>query len=251
MNNKINKPSASALPLGGDGGGSIDYTLQMIKYNFRIIFGGKFLWFILAALAFYFLIAIIGIYDGDIPDEDFVYGILIFPAILLIFYPMTFGIQNDLDTGILEILFGIPNYRYKVWLVRLVMVFTIVFFLLIGFALLSKYLLAPVHVFEMVAQLMFPFLFLGNMAFWLSTVIKNGNGTAVVVVVIGVLLSVVSGTLENTMWDIFIVPFDVPNNVSEMLWGNILIKNRLFLVVGSIIFFLGGLFNLQKRERFI
>ncbi|MFV0366045.1 MAG: hypothetical protein ACK5JS_06015 [Mangrovibacterium sp.] len=229
----------------------LDYGLQMIKYNFRVIFGGKFLWFILAAVAFYLLISVIAIYDGDIPDENFVFGVMRFPAILLIFYPMTFGIQNDLDAGILEILFGIPNYRYKVWLVRLIMVFGIVFVLLLGFALLSNYLLAPVNIFEMTAQIMFPILFLGNMAFWLSTVIKNGNGTAVVAVVIGVLLTVLSDTMENTMWDIFIRPFDVPYNVSELLWGNILIKNRLFLAVGSLVFLLGGLFNLQKRERFI
>ncbi|MFV0521039.1 MAG: hypothetical protein ACK5MI_01225 [Mangrovibacterium sp.] len=229
----------------------LNYSLEMIKYNFKIIFGGRFLWFILAAIAFYLLISVIAIYNGDIPDEDFVYNVMFFPAVLLIFYPMTFGIQNDLDAGILEILFGIPNYRYKVWLVRLIMVFLIVFVLLIGFALLSSYLLASVHVLETTSQLMFPVLFLGTMAFWLSTIIKNGNGTAVVVVVIGVLLSVASSILKNTMWDIFIVPFSVPDNVSELLWSSILIKNRLFLSIGSIVFLLGGLYNLQRREGFI
>lgn len=228
-----------------------NYVKEMIKYNFRIIFGGKFLWFILAATFFYFLIPIIAIYDGDVPGDRFVYNAMLLPALLLIFYPMTFGIQNDLDAGILEILFGVPNYRYKVWLVRLLMVFFIVFLLLIAFALLSDYLLAPTNIFEMTGQLMFPVLFLGSMAFWLSTVIKNGNGTAVVVVVLGVFLIIVSSNLSNTMWDIFLVPFSAPNNVSELLWSNIILKNRLFLSIASILFILGGLFNLQKRERFI
>ena len=41
--------------------------------------------------------------------------ILMFPSMLLIFYPAVFGIQNDEDSRILEILFGIPDYKYKVW----------------------------------------------------------------------------------------------------------------------------------------
>ena len=96
---------------------------KMVKYNMKIIFGNRFIWFVLAAIAFYFFIAITSIYDGNQPDEGFIYGLQIMPGLLLIFYPMTFGIQNDLDAGILEILFGIPDYRYKVWLVRLILIF--------------------------------------------------------------------------------------------------------------------------------
>ena len=100
---------------------------KMVKYNMKVIFGNRFIWFVLAALAFYFFIAITSIYENNAMDDGFIYGLQIMPGILLIFYPMTFGIQNDLDAGILEILFGIPDYRYKVWLVRLVLIFVLVF----------------------------------------------------------------------------------------------------------------------------
>ncbi len=230
---------------------TLNYAIEMLKYNFRIIFGGKFMWFVLASLSFYLLIISISVYQGSIPSESFVYGKMMLPAILLMFYPMTFGIQNDLDSGVLEILFGIPNYRYKIWLIRNIMVFAIVFIILLGFATLSGYLLTHINYIEMVAQLMFPVLFLGNMAFWLSTVIKNGNGTAVVVVVIGVIISILSENISNTMFDIFLSPFEVPNKTSELLWQSIVLKNRLFLSIGSIIFLLLALFNLQKREGFI
>ena len=70
--------------------------------------------------------AIRSYYDDTISDGT-VYELLIFPGILLIFYPSVFGIQNDDDSRMLEILFGIPNYRYKVWLVRLVMIYALVF----------------------------------------------------------------------------------------------------------------------------
>src|SRR5665648_1108640 len=80
---------------------------SMVKYNMKVIFGNRFIWFVLAAIAFYFFIAVTSIYDNNLIDEGFIYGLQIMPGLLLIFYPMTFGIQNDLDAGILEILFGI------------------------------------------------------------------------------------------------------------------------------------------------
>jgi hypothetical protein len=224
---------------------------KMVKYNMKVIFGNRFVWFVVAALAFYFFIAITNIYDNSVIDEGFIYGLQIMPGLLLIFYPMTFGIQNDLDAGILEILFGIPDYRYKVWLVRLVLVFVLVFLMMIGLTAMSYFLLVPVSVFELTFHVMFPIYFLGSLAFLFSTIIKNGNGTAVVMVIIGVLLLILSGILERTMWNIFLNPFSIPNRLNEMVWQEITLKNRIFLSVGSVLFVLYGLFNLQKREKFI
>jgi hypothetical protein len=224
---------------------------KMVKYNMKVIFGNRFIWFVVAAIAFYFFIAITNVLDGHQIDESFIYGLQITPGLLLIFYPMTFGIQNDLDAGILEILFGIPDYRYKVWLVRLILVFSLVFLMMIGITSMSYFLLAPVNVFELTWHVMFPIYFLGSLAFLFSTIIKNGNGTAVVMVIIGVLLLILSGALNRTMWNIFLNPFEIPNRLNEMVWQEITMKNRIFLSVGSLIFVLYGLFNLQKREKFI
>ncbi|MDO8927842.1 MAG: hypothetical protein Q7J86_06195 [Bacteroidota bacterium] len=224
---------------------------KMIKYNMKVIFGSRFVWFVLAAMAFYFFIAITNIYEGNQIDEGFIYGLQITPGLLLIFYPMTFGIQNDLDAGILEILFGIPDYRYKVWLVRLLLVFVLVFLMMLGLTVMSYYLLAPVSILELASQVMFPVYFLGSMAFMFSTIIKNGNGTAVVMVIIGVGLLILSGMFERTMWNIFLNPFEIPNRLNEMVWQEIAMKNRIFQAVGSLLFILYGLFNLQNREKFL
>ncbi len=224
---------------------------KMVKYNLKVIFGNRFVWFLVAALAFYFFISITRILDNAQIDEGFIYGLQIMPGILLIFYPMTFGIQNDLDTGILEILFGIPDYRYKVWLVRLVLVFVLVFLMMFGITTMSYFLLSPVGIFDLTWNVMFPIYFLGTMAFMFSTIIRNGNGTAVVMVIIGVLLLIISGNQNNSMWNIFLNPFNIPNRLNEMVWQEITMKNRIFLAVGSMLFVLYGLFNLQKREKFI
>lgn len=224
---------------------------RMVRYNLKIIFANKFIWFLMAAFAFFLFFAIQSVLERNTITEGSIYGLLIFPGILLIFYPSVFGIQNDDDSRMLEILFGIPNYRYKVWLVRLLMIYILIFVIILVFTWAASLLLYPVKIMEMAYQLMYPIVFLGSMAFMFSTVIKNGNGTAVVMVLIGVALIILQDVVERTQWNVFLNPFRIPDNLNEVIWQGLISKNRIFLGVGIVVFILYGLFNLQKREKFI
>jgi hypothetical protein len=225
--------------------------IKMIRYNLKIIFANRFIWFLIAALAFFLFFAVQVVLDRNAMSEGIVYNLLIFPGILLIFYPSVFGIQNDDDSRMLEILFGIPNYRYKVWLVRLVMIYTLIFIIIVLFAAFASVLLYKVNILEMSYQLMYPIVFLGSMAFMFSTLIKNGNGTAVTMVLIGIALLIMQDAIERTQWNIFLNPFEIPDNLNEVIWQGTIQKNRIFLGIGMIVFILYGLFNLQKREKFV
>jgi hypothetical protein len=230
---------------------SFKNTVRMIRYNLKIIFAGRFIWFLLAAFAFFLFFAIQTVWNGEALTDGTVYNLLIFPGILLIFYPSVFGIQNDDDSRMLEILFGIPNYRYKVWLVRLLMIYILIFLITILFSAVASVLLYKVNVLEMAYQLMYPIVFMGSMAFMFSTVIKNGNGTAVLIVLIGVALIILQDAVARTQWNVFLNPFQIPNNFNEIIWQGLITKNRIFLGVGMIVFILYGLYNLQKREKFV
>lgn len=223
----------------------------MIRYNLKIIFAGRFFWFLMAAFAFFLFFAIEVVWNRGTLSEGTVYELLIFPGMLLIFYPSVFGIQNDDDSRMLEILFGIPNYRYKVWLVRLILIYVLIFIIIMVFAAAASVLLYRIEIVEMAYQLMYPIVFLGSMAFMFSTVIKNGNGTAVLLVLIGVALLITQDMVERTQWNVFLNPFQIPNNFNEFIWQGLITKNRIFLGIGSIVFILYGLYNLQKREKFV
>jgi hypothetical protein len=217
----------------------------------KIIFANKFIYFLVAAVGFFLFVTIITLFSDTSSGAGTVYFLLLFPGILLIFYPTTFGIQNDADARMIEIIFGIPNYRYKVWLVRIVMIYIIVYLLLIMLSFVSSIAIAIVPVFEMGFHLMFPIFFLGSLAFLVSTLVRNGNGTAVVMVVIGLGFWISSGILENSKWNIFLNPFRLPSDMNEAIWMDIILNNRIYLAVGTAIWILWGLLNLQKRERFI
>lgn len=228
-----------------------DTIFRLSHYNVKIIFGNKFVYFVLSAVLFYILTVVINLFsDSEVMESD-AYDMLLVPSILLIFYPMCFGIQNDQDAKIIEIIFGIPDYRYKVWLFRLLIAYVICFVLTLLLALLTNWLLVEVSPVYLTLQVMIPALFIGTLCFMFSTIIKNGNGTAVVIVVIGLFLFIMNDALEESKWNVFLNPFNVPLDKNPELFYNILFDNRLILLAVSVVFLLAGLYKTQNREKFI
>ncbi len=224
---------------------------KMIIYNLRIIFSNRFIWFLAGSILIYIGLSVLYVYTNDISRMEDMFGIFLFSGILLVFYPSVFGIQNDLDARTIEILFGIPNYRYKVWLVRIILIFVIAFLIMLVFTMLSSFFIVKFRVVNMTWQVMLPVIFLGIMAFMLSTIIRNGNGTAVVMIVFGLLFLILSDTLSSSQWNVFLNPFNMPRNMNETSWSLITLKNHIILISASLVFILVALFNLQKREKFM
>jgi ABC-type Na+ transport system ATPase subunit NatA len=98
---------------------------------------------------------------------------------------------------------------------------------------------------------MFPIFFLGALGFLFSTLIRNGAGTAAVMVLIGLIVWISSGILGESEWNIFLNPYDMPDSLSPVVWLEMLFYNRLYLIIGSVLAILGALFRLQKREKFM
>jgi len=232
----------------------IDLTTRMVRYNLKIIFAGKFFWFLLAAFLFFAFFMFQQAWNRAEINEGSIYNLLLFPCLLLIFYPVVFGIQNDEDNRILEIIFGIPNYRYKVWGVRMLMIYVANYLILLLFAYVARLMLYPVNIAEMAFQLLFPMLFFGNMAFLFSTITRSGNGTAVIMIVFGLAFFIFMNAnrqIAHSYWNIFLNPFSIPSNIHPMIWQNTILKSRLFLLIGAIVWLLIGFLNLQKREKFV
>jgi len=224
---------------------------KMILYNLRIIFANKFIWFLTGAIVFYLGLSVIYVLSNEISKMEDLYGVFLFSGVLLVFYPSVFGIQNDQDARTIEILFGIPDYRYKVWLVRIVLIFVIAALIMVVFTFLSNILIIRFNYIEVTIQVMLPVIFLGMMAFMFSTLIRNGNGTAVVMMIFGLFFMILQEPLRRSQWNVFLNPFNPPYDISETTWAIITLKNRIILMTGSVIFLLAALLNLQKREKFM
>jgi len=224
---------------------------RLVTYNVKVIFGNKFVYFVVAAFLFFASIISITILEDDADfDEALIYGFLVFPGLLLIFYPMAYGIQNDDDSKMLETIFGIPNYRYKIWLVRFVLTIGIAGVILLVLGNIANLTLYRFNILPMIGQVLFPIIFLSSLAFMLSTLIKNGNGTAIVIVIVAFVFFVFSEPLRYSVYNVFLNPFSEPREMSEFIWLTIIYKNRVYLMVLSSLCILYGMFNLQFREKF-
>jgi hypothetical protein len=227
------------------------YIFNLTKYSLKIIFAGKFVWFLFVALVIFFLFMLMAAWNPEQLGEETVYGIMLFPSLLLVFYPAVFGIQNDEDERMLELIFGIPDYRYKVWGFRLLIIFVSMFFLIAGFSYIANIMLCRVDPWKLSVQILFPVLFFGTLAFMFSTLLHSGNGTAVAVIIMLLLPLFFNSLIAHSMWDVYLNPFELPENTHPVVWRSITVKNRIFLAVGSVIFMMVGLLNLQNREKFL
>lgn len=225
--------------------------VKLTQYNIKIIFGNKFLYFILSAIGFYMLTVALSLVSDDEITTASGYNMLLVPSILLIFYPTCFGIQNDQDAKIIEIIFGIPNYRYKVWLLRLTISYVICFLLTLLLAAVTDWLVVEVPPLQLTTQVMVPALFIGMLCFMLSTIVRNGNGTAVFIIVIGLLLFILNGILEDSKWNLFLNPFQIPLDKNPEIFYNTVFNNRIIILLCSFVCLLTGLYKTQNREKFI
>ncbi|MBN2813034.1 MAG: hypothetical protein JXQ80_03095 [Bacteroidales bacterium] len=229
----------------------IGLLFNTASVNLKIIFSGKFVYFLISALLFFMVVVTIMVLQDNASVIDDIYDLLLLPGILVMFYPVLYNIQNDKDARMLEIIFGVPNYRYKVYILRFFLSVLLLFCLLLVMAAISWFSVVRIPVLFMVIQLMSPLFFLACLSFLFTTIVRNGNGAAVAVIVVCLLFFMMNEPLANSKWNLFLNPYNTPIDMSLSVWQNVVKQNRLILGIGSMIALLWGLINLQHRERFV
>ncbi len=224
---------------------------RLAGYNLKIIFKHQFLYFVLAAIGFFVVVVGINLSAGRELNAETLYNLLLVPGLLLVFYPAVFGIQNDADAQMLEVIFGIPDYRYKVWLFRLLLCFALTAAVLLCLCQACVVLHVHLPVLGMAFNLCFPVFFWGSLAFLFSTLMRNGYGAAIMLVLAGLGSWVLSGSLAGSQWNIFLNPYAVPQGPKELVWDSIVRANRVVLAAAGALAILWGIRNLQRREKFI
>jgi hypothetical protein len=151
----------------------------------------------------------------------------------------------------IETLFGIPDYRYKVWLARNLTQYLVVAALLVLLALFCRAALADFGVGSMMFHLMFPIVFLGSLGFMTSAITRSGNGTAAVMVVLVMFFWIAAEPLHGSRWNLFHNPFARVDQYEVVLWAETTLYNRIYILLGSAVAMMFGLLRLQHREKFI
>ncbi|MGD2295765.1 MAG: hypothetical protein PVF22_08005 [Candidatus Aminicenantes bacterium] len=222
------------------------------RYNVFTSFSGKFFYVFALAIVLFLVIVVLHVLNNDAsPTAENIYNFLLLPGILLIFYPSAFSIQSDVDSRMIETLFGIPDYRYKIWLVRSLTQYIVIGFLLFLLTVLCRLGLAEFPIGSMLFHLMFPVIFIGSMGFMIAALTRSGNGSAVILVLLILFFWIALESVEGSALYVFHNPFRYVDQMETLLLAETTLLNRIYLLVGSIVATLFGLLRLQHREKFI
>ncbi len=231
---------------------NISSLLTFVRYNASHVFAGKFVYFLALSVALFLFVAIIiAAEEESPPSAETVYYILIAPGILLMFYPSAYSIQGDVDSRMIETLFGIPDYRYKVWLVRNLTQYLVIAILLTLLGLFCQYAMADFDLGSMIFHLMFPIVFLSSIGFAASTLTRSGNGTAVIMVIFIMVFWILVEPLEGSRWNLLHNPFSQVDMFETFALEETTLYNRIYMSTGAILATLFALLRLQKREKYV
>ncbi|MBN1939752.1 MAG: hypothetical protein JW843_09200 [Candidatus Aminicenantes bacterium] len=245
-------PSRPKAGAGRKGTGRMAGAWAFIRGNASAAFGGKTVAFVLLAVAVFLAVAALTLLNRRATiDAQHIYDFLLVPALILLFYPAAFALQGDKDAGMIEVLFGIPDYRFKVWLARYLTIYLTVGMWVLVLALLSRIGLAAFPLGRMVLEVMIPILFIGSLAFYLAASTGSGIATSVLLLVVIGLFWLFRDSLAAGPWYLFHNPFVRVEEIKAMVLAKTTFANRLYLLSGFLVLTLLSLLRLQKREKFI
>lgn len=223
------------------------------RYNATQVFAGKFVYFLLLSLLVLCIVVVVQTAQEEVPpNAAAIYYYLLAPGVLLVFYPAAYCVQGDVDAGMVETLFGIPDYRYKVWLARLVVQQLVVAALVLALAVLCQVALADFPLGLMVFHVMFPVLFLGSLGFMAATLTRSGNGAAAVLLIVVLFCWMLAPEVfQGSRWNLYLNPFEQTEAYESLVQETATFYNRVYLLVGAALATLTGLLRLQQREGFV
>jgi len=229
------------------------YSLAaFFRYSAGNVFAGRFVYFLVFAVALFLAIVVINTLEENTPPTaETVFYFLLTPGVLLVFYPSAYAIQSDVDSRMVETLFGIPDYRYKIWLFRNLAQYVVIAALLFVLAVFCRVALADFSITAMLFHVMFPVVLLGSLGFMVSTIVRSGNGTAAIMVVLCLFFWFAAEPLYGSRWNLFHNPFAQVDQYEALLWADTTLHNRIYILLGSAMSVMFALLRLQQREKFI
>lgn len=76
---------------------NVGLVARVARYNLKIIFGGKFIWFLLAAFGFFAFFMFQRAWNRGEINEGYIYTLLLFPACCL-FFTRSFSVFKTMKT---------------------------------------------------------------------------------------------------------------------------------------------------------
>ncbi|MCP4723650.1 MAG: hypothetical protein GY863_01365 [bacterium] len=228
-------------------------TMFLIGQTRRILFSGKFIYFIGFAILYeIFLIVIMNFTDaGAMPVDVAFYMMNMVPMLILAVYLSMMLVSYEKENNTIETMFSIPGSPYKVWLYKLLVMYTLMFFIQIILVLTIYFFVADFYFPAMLIHAYIPVILVSNLTFYFSTKFRSGYAAGLITLIICFIIFMIAEPLYENVWFLYLSPYAKPDELNIELWNTRLLYNKLGVSFTSILFMYLGLKRLLVREPFI
>jgi len=231
-------------------------SLLYLRMNFRIIFGRKVLLFIAGALIYFIAFCVIRS-RSDRPltlGEALAWLVWLPSTLMTVFFSMEL-VSHERETGVLETLFMASVSRYRVWIIKFV-----VMVLFISLTALLLIVLTDIFAIDLSITLTLlytipPLVFFAALTVLFSVMFKSGNAAALCIVAILMFMLLLVGSSDGRIAKVVIFPylnpFDKPLDKDTFIWVRTVLFNKVGYLVLGCIWFWRALRRLERRERLL
>ncbi len=229
------------------------YIGKLHSLSMKIVFHRKVIFMFCGVLGYY---AILYVYAIWRPDEGFsveqALNVLVeVPGTVLAIYLTMDLVAGERDKDTLEILFSTAMSHYATWSVRIVSICGVLFVTLMAMSTISYYFFAEFPAVAGGVNAFFPAFFMVGVTFLLSVLCRSSNAAGMEAVGVLIAILLLSDTLENTPYDLFLKPFETPSDLDANLWTDRVVLNRGGIaLLGGLCIFL-ALRRMVERERLL
>ncbi|MFC1724393.1 hypothetical protein ACFL4T_02110 [candidate division KSB1 bacterium] len=222
--------------------------------NIKLLFTNKFFYFILGIILYFGFVCTINYFSdpGDSMPGYAIYIALIFiPMSVLTVFLSAYMLPGEMENNTLESLFSISGSIYKVWIIKISVMYIAISIMILILEILSYFMIADFPFFYTFFMSLFPLYFIGGLTFYFAVKFKSYAAAGILTGIIMILISFVTEPLQFSKFFLYINPIAKPRDINNYVWTRTLVENRVgMLVFGSLLYYL-GLNKLKFREKFM
>lgn len=228
-------------------------TWRLFRLSCRIVFYRKLTFMAIGVLVYYVAMYAFAVWR---PDEGFgvsrALNVLVeIPGIALAIYLTMDLVAGERDRNTLETLFSTTSSHYRIWTIRMVGVYLVLAATLMGMTVAAYFVFAELPIFRGALNAFLPACFAAGLAFYFSVLCRSGNAAAMLSTGVMALALIVSESMPDSPFVLFLDSFDPPVGMEDTLWGDRVLLNRMAVALFSGLLLLIGLRKMEARERLV
>lgn len=235
--------------------------LQVAREIFRLhaslIFSRKFIWFLLGLLAYMVLRYIIN-YHSDVSErvtqQSVIPALLLLPLVAMAVLTNMFLISAEKENRTLESMFTLAGSRYRIWLLRIAVLQTVLLALSYALAVIAFFTFTDLAIFGTALHVFVPVFFVGNLTLYFSVKLRSALGAGLLtglMLFVFLVLELIFRNIGQYRYGLFFNPYALPREIDPATWNTWVWQNRIGILILGGAFLYAALRGMDRRERLL